>query len=78
MVLSEELSILESCCLKLVSEELIVRRFADIQEICFRAYLEVCVLNPAMRSGERCNKAPPVESGEEPWLQTYFWHILHV
>jgi len=41
MVMSEELSILESCCIKpimrnSVLEELRVRRFADIQEeICF-------------------------------------------
>jgi len=53
--LSEELSILESCCLRpmmrnSVLEELRVRRFADIQvEMCFRAVWRWVTLNSKLR-----------------------------
>ena len=55
VVLSEELSILESCCLRPIMrnsflEELIVRRFADIQEeICFRAVWRWAILESKLR-----------------------------
>jgi len=53
--LSEELSILESCCLRpmmrnSVLEELRVRRFADIQEeMCFRSLWRWATLDSNLR-----------------------------
>jgi len=54
--LSEELSILESCCLRpmmrnSVLEELRVRRFADIQEqkMCLRAVWRWAILESKLR-----------------------------
>jgi len=55
VVLSEELSILESCCLRpmmrnSVLEELRVRRFADIQdEMCLRAVWRWAILESKLR-----------------------------
>ena len=57
--MSEELSILESCCLRpmmknSVLEELRVRRFADIQEeMCLRAVWRWAILESKCEDGSR-------------------------
>jgi len=73
VVLSEELSILESCCFRpimrnSVLEEKRVRRYADIhEEICFRAVWRWATLESKLRGWNQ--KKSPVSSAWRWWLR---------